>query len=72
MEPEVTAGTGNTVKSNLALDFGNNFLSSLSEHYPLSLKFQILKVIDNEKLLFLSGAKMSTSLSLTFVCFVCF
>jgi hypothetical protein len=39
MEPEFTAEAENTVKSNLALDFGNNFLSSLYEHYSLPLNF---------------------------------
>jgi len=71
METEVTAGTDNTVKSNLALDFSNNFLSSLSEHYPLPLKFQILKLMDNEKLFFLSGAK-NEYFSFTYVCLFVF
>jgi len=59
MDTEFTADTENTVKSNLDLGFGNNFLSSFSEHYPLALKVRILKVTtsSNEKLFFLSGAK---------------
>jgi len=69
MEPEFTADTENTVKSNLDPDFGNNFLSSLCEHYPLALKVQILKVTksSNEKLFFLSGAKNEYFSSFMFI-----
>ena len=71
MEPEFKADTEHTVKSNLDLhiDFGNNFLSSLSEHYPLTLKVQVLKVTSNEKLFFLSGAK-NDYFSSVYVCFL--